>query len=47
MNPALVIVVLVAFVALGAFITWMRSPGGPMKKYRRDYREQHADDDGK
>jgi hypothetical protein len=39
------VVVIVVFVLVMAGTSWMRSKNGPLKKYRRDYREEHPEDD--
>lgn len=44
-HTVLLVIVIVAFVLVMAGTSWVRSKNGPLKKYRRDYREEHPNDD--
>lgn len=44
MHTVLTVLAIVGFLAILAFTSWMRSKNGPLKKYRRDYRNEHEND---
>ncbi|WIB65746.1 hypothetical protein [Curtobacterium sp. MCBD17_040] len=41
MHAVITIVLVLALSSVFALTSWMRSKNGPLKKYRRDYRQEH------